>query len=143
MQSRANNQVDKNRDKAAQELWDATMRAIDRNGVVFVLALARYAGYGQKRLNDFLAVLNETMDEYHQHCLDGVFDIMAERELSSVGITIDQLLPPPLPFKLELQKSKRETAKHTDVDIFTAKKLQDKLHDYTNCIQVIGGKNNG
>lgn len=75
MQSRANNQVDKNRDKAAQELWDATMRAIDRNGVVFVLALARYAGYGQKRLNDFLAVLNETMDEYHQHCLDGVFDI--------------------------------------------------------------------
>lgn len=136
MQSRANNQVDKNRDKAAQELWDATMRAIDRNGVVFVLALARYAGYGQKRLNDFLAVLNETMDEYHQHCLDGVFDIMAERELSSVGITIDQLLPPPLPFKLELQKSKRETAKHTDVDIFTAKKLQDKLHDYTNCIQL-------
>lgn len=136
MQSRANNQVDKNRDKAAQELWDATMRAIDRNGVVFVLALARYAGYGQKRLNDFLAVLNETMDEYHQHCLDGVFDIMAERELNSVGITIDQLLPPPLPFKLELQKSKRETAKHTDVDIFTAKKLQDKLHDYTNCIQL-------
>ena len=136
MQSRANNQADKNRDKTAQELWDATMRAIDCNGVVFVLALARYAGYGQKRLNDFLAVLNETMDEYHQHCLDGVFDIMAERELSSVGITIDQLLPPPLPFKLELQKSKRETAKHTDIDIFTAKKLQDKLHDYTNRIQL-------
>ena len=32
MQSRANNQVDKNRDKAAQKLWDATMRAIDRKG---------------------------------------------------------------------------------------------------------------
>lgn len=143
MQSRANNQVDKNRDKAAQELWDATMRAIDCNGVVFVLALARYAGYGQKRLNDFLAVLNETMDEYHQHCLDGVFDIMADRELKSRGLTIDQLMPPALPFKLEYRRSRDEIKRHANVDIGTAKKLQKGLKDFNNCIEVMGGKNNG
>ena len=130
-------------EKSQQELYDVVCRSIDQNAVVFVIALARYARYGQKRLNDFLAVLNDVVDEYHQYCLDGVFDIMADRELKSRGLTIDQLMPPALPFKLEYRRSRDEIKRHANVDIGTAKKLQKNLTNFTNCIQVIGGKNNG
>ena len=130
-------------EKSQQELYDVVCRSIDQNAVVFVIALARYAGYGQKRLNDFLVVLNDVVDEYHQHCLDGVFDIMADRELKSRGLTIDQLMPPALPFKLEYRRSRDEIKRHANVDIGTARKLQNGLKDFNNCIEVIGGKNNG
>lgn len=130
-------------EKSQQELYDVVCRSIDQNAVVFVIALARYAGYGQKRLNDFLVVLNDAVDEYHQHCLDGVFDIMADRELKSRGLTIDQLMPPALPFELEYRRSRDEIKRHANVDIGTAKKLQKGLKDFNNCIEVIGGKNNG
>lgn len=128
---------------ATQVLNQSVEDSINQNAVVFVIALARYAGYGQKRLNDFLAVLNDVVDEYHQHCLDGVFDIMAGRELKSRGLTIDQLMPPALPFKLEYRRSRDEIKRHANVDIGTAKKLQKGLKDFNNCIEVIGGKNNG
>ena len=57
------------------------------------LSLNCRAGWGKKRITDFIETLNATMDEYHQHCIDGVFDYMAEQELSSAGIELDQLLP--------------------------------------------------
>ena len=68
---------------------------------------------------------------------------MADRELKSRGLTIDQLMPPALPFKLEYRRSRDEIKRHANVDIGTAKKLQKGLKDYNNCIEVMGGKYNG
>ena len=68
------------------EAMEEIDRCINSNGIVFLIALMRHTGWKKKRIEDFLLTLNTTMDEYHKHCLDNVFDYMAGKELAEIGI---------------------------------------------------------
>ena len=72
------------------EAMEEIDRCINSNGIVFLIALMRHTGWKKKRIEDFLLTLNTTMDEYHKHCLDNVFDYMAGKELAEIGIDMDQ-----------------------------------------------------
>ena len=98
-----------------------------------IIALIRHAGWGKKRITDFIETLNATMDEYHQHSVDGVFDYMAEQELASAGIALDQLLPKSIPVKQQLKKSRNE--KLVNVDYETAKALHSEFAAIGNYIK--------
>ncbi len=115
--------------KEVEWLCEETMEEIDRcinaNGIVFIIALIRHTGWGKKRMGDFIKTLDETMNEYHQHCIDDAFDYMAENELSGIGINLQHLLPKSIPFKKQLQQSKLE--KKSNVNISEAKKLHEKM----------------
>ena len=100
-------------------------KCVNSNGVVAIIALIRHTGWRKKRITDFIETLNATMDEYHQHSIDGVFDYMAEQELSSAGIELNQLLPKTIPFKQQLKKSRNE--KLVNVDYETAKTLHSEF----------------
>lgn len=100
-------------------------RCINANGLVFLIAVSRHTGWKQKRMEDFIKTLNETMDEYHQHTIDDVFDCMAERELKEIGLSMNQVLPESLPFMQQLRKSK--LAKKPNVNVTEAKKLHEEM----------------
>ena len=69
--------------------------------------------------------------EYRQYELDGVFDIMAERELEEIGLEKDQLLPKPIDFVKERRTQKREKEKHDAPESSVkAKELQRQLGQY-------------
>ncbi len=106
-------------------------RCINANGLVFLIAVSRHTGWKQKRMEDFIKTLNETMDEYHQHTIDDVFYCMAERELKEIGLSMNQVLPESLPFMQQLRKSK--LAKKPNVNVTEAKKLHEEMigfHEY-------------
>ena len=115
--------------KAMEWLCEETMTEIERcinsNGVTFLIALKRHTGWGKKRIEDFLKTFDSVMDEFHQNCIDDVFDYMAEKELAEIGIDLKQLIPKPLPFKAQMRKSKLE--KSPDVNIREAKKLHEEM----------------
>lgn len=110
-------------------LCEETMEEIDRcinaNGILFIIALIRHAGWGKKRIEDFINTLDKTMDEFHRHCIDGVFDYMAEKELSGIGMDLKKLMPKPIPFKMQMQQSKLE--RKQDVGISEARNLHEKM----------------
>lgn len=130
MKSRVKTYTRKETDQLCEDVWEETERCVNANGLVFVIALARHAGWGRKRIESFIATLNETMAEYHQHSVDGVFDEMAENELATIGLDIKQLMPKPERFKKSLQKSRNE--KKVNVDYATAKQLHDNMVAVTN-----------
>ena len=113
------------------EAMEEIDRCINSNGIVFLIALMRHTGWKKKRIEDFLLTLNTTMDEYHKHCLDNVFDYMAGKELAEIGIDMEQLLPKPLPFKQQLHKSTIE--RKAKIHISEVKNLQAEMigfHEY-------------
>lgn len=125
MNSRTKTYTRKEREWICEEVMEDVDRCINSNALVTIIALIRHTGWGKKRITDFIETLNETMEEYHQHSVDGVLDYMAEQELSSAGIEMNQLLPKSIPFKQALKKSRNE--KRTDVDYSTAKQLHESL----------------
>lgn len=125
MKSRIKTYTKKQVEWMCEETMEEIDRCINSNGVVFIIALMRHTGWGKKRIEDFIKTLNATMDEFHQHHIDEVFDYMAANELSSIGIDLQQLLPKPLPFKKQLRKSTLE--KKQDVNISEAKKIHEKM----------------
>lgn len=104
---------------------ESDCNSLNSNGIVFLIALMRHTGWKKKRIEDFLLTLNTTMDEYHKHCLDNVFDYMAGKELAEIGIDMEQLLPKPLPFKQQLHKSTIE--RKAKIDISEVKNLQAEM----------------
>ena len=133
MKARAKTYTRKEMDWMCSEVMEEVEKCVNSNGIVTIIALIRHAGWGKKRITDFIETLNATMDEYHQHSVDGVFDYMAEQELSSAGIELDQLLPKTIPFKQQLKKSKNE--KLVNVDYETAKALRSEFTAIGNYIK--------
>ena len=133
MKSRAKTYTRKEMDWMWEEVMDEVEKCVNSNGIVTIIALIRHAGWGKKRITDFIETLNATMDEYHQHSVDGVFDYMAEQELASAGIELDQLLPKTIPFKQQLKKSRNE--KLVNVDYETAKALHSEFAAIGNYIK--------
>ena len=68
------------------EAMEEIDRCINSNGIVFLIALMRHTGWKQKRMEDFIKTLNETMDEYHQHTT-GIERNRSEHESGAAGIT--------------------------------------------------------
>ena len=135
MKSRAKTYTRKEMDWMCSEVMDEVEKCVNSNGIVTIIALIRHAGWGKKRITDFIETLNATMDEYHQHTIDGVFDYMAKQELASAGIELDQLLPKSIPFKQQLKRSRNE--KLVNVDYATAKSLHEELTAYRNYTEVM------
>ena len=133
MKSRVKTYTRKETGWMCEEVMDDVEKCVNSNGIVTIIALIRHAGWGKKRITDFIETLNATMDEYHQHSVDGVFDYMAEQELSSAGIELDQLLPKTIPFKQQLKKSKNE--KLVNVDYETVKALHSEFTAIGNYIK--------
>ena len=128
MKSRAKAYTKKDIEWLCEEAMSEIDRCINSNGIVFLIALMRHAGWKKKRIEDFLLTLNSTMDEYHSYCIDGVFDYMAEKELAGIGIDMAQLLPKPLPFKQQLHKSELE--RKPNINISEAKKLHEEMSEF-------------
>ncbi|MGN0621366.1 MAG: hypothetical protein ACI4I9_05825 [Porcipelethomonas sp.] len=133
MRARAKTYTRKEMEWLCEEVMEDVENCVNSNGIVTIIALIRHTGWGKKRITDFIKTLNATMDEYHRHNIDGVFDYMAEQELSSAGIELDQLLPKTIPFKQQLKKSRNE--KLVDVDYKTAKALHSEFTAIGNYIK--------
>ena len=96
-----------------------------------IIALARLTGWKKKRMEKFIELNNEVQREFRQYELDGVFDIMAERELKEIGLDKDQLLPKPIDFMKERRTQRREKEKHdAPVSSAKAKELQRQLEAF-------------
>ena len=80
------------------------------------------------RKKSHISLAGQIMDSME---LDNVFDYMAGKELTEIGIDMDQLLPKPLPFKQQLHKSTIE--RKAKIDISEVKNLQAEMsgfHEY-------------
>lgn len=89
-------------------VWEDNERCINTNGALLVVALRRYAGWGKKKMQDFIKVCNEVQDEFHGYEIDGTFDIEFEKAVGEIGLDVEQLLPKPINFMEERRKRKRE-----------------------------------
>lgn len=128
MKSRVKHYTKKEIEWLCSEAMEQLERCIDSNGLVFLVALSRYAGWKRKRLNAFISYLNEVMDEFHQHTIDGVCELKLEEELKEAGLDMADLLPKRLPFMQQLRKSKLEH--EPDVSIAEAKKLHEEMQGF-------------
>ena len=125
MKSRVKTYTKKQVEWLCEEAMSEIDRCINSNAIVFIIALMRHVSWKKKRIEDFLLTLNSTMDEYHNYCIDGVFDYMAEKELAEMKIDMGQLLPKPFPFKQQLHKSNLE--KKPQINSSEAKNLQVEM----------------
>ena len=98
-------------------------RCINSNGIVFLIAYAAYRVEEKADGRFSLTLINH--GRIPQHSLDNVFDCMAEKELTEIGIDMEQLLPKPLPFKQQLHKSTIE--RKAKIDISEVKNLQAEM----------------
>lgn len=140
MKSRVKAYSKKDIEWMCDEVMEDVEKCVQANGAVFIIALIRHTGWGQKRMNDFLKTFNATMQEYHQHTTDDVFDYMAAQELASAGIEMQQLKPPHIPFKQQLRKHQVEET--VDVSYTTAKQLHGEMIAAGNYVKLKEGAEN-
>ena len=131
MKSRVKRYTKKEMEWLCEEAMEQIETCIDSNGMVFIIALSRYLGWKEKRLNRFIEYLNEVMDEFHQHTVDGVIDIKLREGLEEAGLDYDTVMPKRIPFMQQLRKSRLEY--QPDVSMAEAKKLHSEMtgfHSY-------------
>ena len=133
MKSRIKRYTKKEMEWLCEEVMEQIENCIDGNGMVFIIALSRYLGWKEKRLNKFIAYLNEIMDEFHQHTVDGVFDIKIREEIEETGLRYDDVIPKRIPFMQQLRKSRLE--RQPDVSIAEAKQLHQGLSAYRSYVE--------
>ena len=121
----------KMQEELCRNVWEDVTNCINSNGMLMVIALARLTGWKKKRMEKFIEMNNAIQKEFRQYELDGVFDIMAERELEEIGLDKDQLLPKPIDFMKERRTQRREKEKHdAPVSSAKAKELQKQLEAF-------------
>ena len=121
----------KMQEELCNSVWEDISNCINSNGMLMIIALARLTGWKKKRMEKFIELNNAVQKEFRQYELDGVFDIMAERELEEIGLDKDQLLPKPIDFMQERRTQRREKEKHdAPVSSAKAKELQKQLEAF-------------
>lgn len=133
MKSRVKRYTKKEVEWLCEEAMEQIETCIDSNGMVFIIALSRYLGWKEKRLNKFITYLNEVMDEFHQHTVDGVIDIKLREELEDAGLDYDTVMPKRIPFMQQVRKSRLEH--QPDVSMAEAKQLHQNLSVYRNYVE--------
>lgn len=133
MKSRVKRYTKKEIEWLCEEAMEQIETCIDSNGMVFIIALSRYLGWKEKRLNRFIEHLNEVMDEFHQHTVDGVIDIKLREELEDAGLDYDTVMPKRIPFMQQVRKSRLEH--QPDVSMAEAKQLHQNLSVYRNYVE--------
>ena len=125
----------KERMELCQAVWDDTEKCINTNGVLLIIALRRYTGWGKKKINDFLQTCNDVQKEYRGYELDGTFDIEFRAAIDDIGLDIEQLLPEPINFNETMQIRKRERErqeKKSHVSKATAEAMKRNLENFRN-----------
>lgn len=131
----------KMQEELCRDVWQDVSNCINSNGMLMIIALARLTGWKKKRMEKFIELNNAVQKEFRQYELDGVFDIMAERELEEIGLEKDQLLPKPIDFMKERRTQRREKEKHdAPVSSVKAKELQRQLGQYGRFSESRNGK---
>lgn len=121
----------KMQEELCNSVWEDISNCINANGMLMIIAIARATGWKKKRMEKFIEMNNAIQKEFRQYELDGVFDIMAERELEEIGLDKDQLLPKPIDFMRERRTQRREKEKHdAPVSSAKAKELQKQLEAF-------------
>ena len=121
----------KMQEELCRDVWEDVSNCINANGMLMIIAKARATGWKKKRMEKFIEMNNAIQKEFRQYELDGVFDIMAERELGEIGLDKDQLLPKPIDFMQERRTQRREKEKHdAPVSSAKAKELQKQLEAF-------------
>lgn len=121
----------KMQEELCRDVWEDVSNCINANGMLMIIAFARLTGWKKKRMEKFIELNNAVQKEFRQYELDGVFDIMAERELEEIGLEKDQLLPKPIDFMRERKTQRREKEKHdAPVSSVKAKELQSQLGQF-------------
>ena len=125
----------KERMELCQAVWGDTEKCINTNGALLIIALRRYTGWGKKKIDDFLQVVNDVQKEYRGYELDGTFDIEFEKAIDDIGLDIEQLLPKPINFneKMQIRKRERERQeKKSHVSKATAEAMKRNLENFRN-----------
>lgn len=129
----------KMQEELCSSVWDDIERSINTNGALLVIALARYTGWRKKRLEAFIRECNEVQKEYRGYEVDGTFDIEFEKEIKSLGLDADQLVPEPIDFMTGIRNRKREREEHerkaTHVSKATAEAMRHNLENYKNYME--------
>lgn len=121
----------KMQEELCNSVWKDISNCINSNGMLMIIAIARLTGWKKKRMEKFIELNNAVQKEFRQYELDGVFNIMVERELEEIGLEKDQLLPKPIDFMRERRTQRREKEKHdAPVSSVKAKELQKQLGQY-------------
>ena len=120
----------KERMELCEAVWGDTEKCINTNGALLIIALRRYTGWGKKKINELLQVMNDVQREYRGYELDGTFDIEFEKAIDDTGLDVEQLLPEPINFNETLQIRRRErerAAKTSHVSRAKAEAMRAKL----------------
>lgn len=88
-------------------LWEDVCTCINGNGLLMFIAVQRATGWGQKRMERFMQTYNDVQAEFHEYEVQGIFDIMAERELSAMGLDMHEILPKPIDFRNHKRNMRR------------------------------------
>ena len=114
-------------------MWQKVEACVNGNGVLMFVTIARHLGFGKKRMLDLLKAYNEVQEEFHEYELQGVFDIMVEREFSDIGLDINEMLPKAIDFRQHRRNMKRKNEKlKAPVSKKEAEALYSKLAAFKN-----------
>lgn len=72
----------------SEAVWQHTMECIIDEECIMAIAVKRYFGFGNKRLNQFLDFHEKVKAEFEEYDKDGIFRDKIHEELMTVGIDL-------------------------------------------------------
>lgn len=86
MKCYAKSVIDAKAERVSEAVWQHTMECIIDEECIMAIAVKRYFGFGQKRLNQFLDFLEEVKAEFETYDKDGIFRDKIHEELMSINV---------------------------------------------------------
>lgn len=112
--------------RVEERVWKETLECIVDEGALGLVAVKRFFGMGEKRMDAYLKCLQEIKAEYKVYDKDGVFLDKLREELESVGIDFDELYTVDQTFE-ETYRSQRREDRSQQLSMKEAAELKMKL----------------
>lgn len=112
--------------RVEERVWKETLECIVDEGALGLVAVKRFFGMGEKRMDAYLKCLQEIKAEYKVYDKDGVFLDKLREELESVGIDFDELYTVDQTFE-ETYRSQRREDRSQQLSMKEAAEVKMKL----------------
>ena len=77
-----------------EKAYSEIIHGIQENKALLLIALSRYLGFKEKRMNDFIDFLNDVEDEFSENEKDGISEEKISAELKLCGINPNRIYEP-------------------------------------------------
>lgn len=115
------------------ELWESVNRCVEFNGVIDLITISEFLGFGAKRLRKYILARNEVLKRFEQYEIEGVADIKIRKEIESIGLEFDEAVPTVVQFDIYKNQIKKKREGACKVTLSEAKNLQAEMsgfHEY-------------